>query len=44
MPLGIGPRKCLGSRLVVNQMKYVLCTLVSRFWFFPVEETPVNDR
>lgn len=42
MPFGMGPRNCIGMRFALEEMKIALCTILSRFRFFPVTETPVS--
>jgi len=39
LPFGGGPRGCIGSRFALQQMKLVICTFISKFEFYPVEET-----
>ncbi|XP_046636783.1 cytochrome P450 3A14-like isoform X1 [Daphnia pulicaria] len=40
MAFGTGPRNCVGMRFAMEEMKMALCSLVQKFRFFPVEETP----
>ncbi|XP_046449638.1 cytochrome P450 3A14-like [Daphnia pulex] len=42
MAFGTGPRNCVGMRFAMEEMKMALCSLVQKFRFFPVEETPVK--
>lgn len=39
LPFGGGPRGCLGTRFAMEQMKLTICSLISRFEFYPVEKT-----
>ncbi|XP_046636806.1 cytochrome P450 3A2-like [Daphnia pulicaria] len=40
MGFGAGPRNCVGMRFALEEMKIAICTMVQKFRFFPVEETP----
>ena len=40
MPFGMGPRNCIGMRFAMEEIKIALSTVVSRFRFFAVDETP----
>lgn len=42
MPFGMGPRNCIGMRFAIEEMKIALCTILLKFRFFPVKETPVS--
>lgn len=42
MPFGMGPRNCVAMRFALEEAKLVLCTLVKRFRFYPVDETPMK--
>jgi cytochrome P450 family 3 subfamily A len=42
MAFGTGPRNCIGMRFAMEELKMALCSLVQKFRFFPVEETPVQ--
>ncbi len=43
MGFGAGPRNCVGMRFALEEMKIAICTMVQKFRFFPVEETPVRS-
>ncbi|XP_046449634.1 cytochrome P450 3A14-like [Daphnia pulex] len=40
MAFGTGPRNCIGMRFVMEELKLALCSLVQKFRFFPIAETP----
>ncbi|XP_032792176.2 lithocholate 6-beta-hydroxylase-like [Daphnia magna] len=40
MAFGVGPRNCVGMRFAMEEMKMAVCTLVKKFRFFTVKETP----
>ena len=40
MPFGMGPRNCIGMRFALEEVKLALCSLIHKFRFFPVPETP----
>ena len=42
LPFGMGPRNCIGMRFAMEELKIALCTLVYKFRYFPVPETPVS--
>jgi len=44
LPFGGGPRGCLGSRFAMEQMKIIVCTMISQFEFYPVEKTPAKMK
>ena len=44
VPFGMGPRNCVGLRFAMEEMKIAMCAMVLKFRFFPVPETPVNNR
>ncbi|XP_057367195.1 cytochrome P450 3A2-like isoform X1 [Daphnia carinata] len=44
MAFGTGPRNCIGMRFAMEEMKIAICTIVQKFRFFPVEETPEKLR
>jgi len=39
LPFGGGPRGCIGSRFAIEQIKLVMCSIISQFEFYPIEET-----
>ena len=41
LAFGTGPRNCVGMRFAMEELKMALFTLVQKFRFYPVEETPV---
>ena len=43
MGFGIGPRNCVGMRFAMEEMKIAICTMIKKFRFYPVEETPVRS-
>ena len=42
LPFGTGPRSCIAKRFALEELKLALCTFVTQFRFFAVEETPVK--
>jgi cytochrome P450 len=44
MGFGAGPRNCVGMRFAMEEMKIAICTMVQKFRFFPVKETPVRKN
>lgn len=42
MPFGIGPRNCIGMRFANEEIKIALTAMLTKFEFFPIEETPVS--
>lgn len=43
MAFGTGPRNCVGMRFAMEELKMAICTVVQKFRFFPVAETPVRN-
>jgi cytochrome P450 len=41
MAFGMGPRNCVGMRFAMEEMKIAICTMVQKFRFYPIDETPV---
>ncbi|XP_057367188.1 cytochrome P450 3A14-like [Daphnia carinata] len=44
MAFGTGPRNCVGMRFAMEELKIAVCTMVQKFRFFPVAETPDKLR
>ncbi|XP_032791001.2 cytochrome P450 3A14 [Daphnia magna] len=44
MAFGMGPRNCVGMRFAMEEMKIAIATVIQKFRFFPVEETPEKLR
>jgi len=42
MAFGTGPRNCVGMRFAMEELKIAICTMVQKYRFYPVEETPVR--
>jgi len=42
LPFGTGPRSCIAKRFALEELKLALCTFVTQFRFFAVEETPMK--
>lgn len=42
MAFGVGPRNCVGMRFAMEELKIAVCSLVRKFRFYPVKETPVS--
>ncbi|XP_046449635.1 cytochrome P450 3A14-like [Daphnia pulex] len=40
MAFGTGPRNCIGMRFAMEELKIAVSTIVQKFRFFPVKETP----
>ncbi|KAI9562840.1 hypothetical protein GHT06_010295 [Daphnia sinensis] len=40
MAFGAGPRNCVGMRFAMEELKIAICTMILKFRFFPVTETP----
>nr|CAH0100173.1 unnamed protein product [Daphnia galeata] len=40
MAFGTGPRNCVGMRFAMEELKIAICTMVQKYRFYPVEETP----
>nr|CAH0100172.1 unnamed protein product [Daphnia galeata] len=42
MAFGMGPRNCVGLRFAMEEMKIAICTMVQKFRFYPIDETPIT--
>nr|QST15042.1 CYP360A2 protein [Diaphanosoma celebensis] len=40
LSFGLGPRNCIGMRFAAEELKIALCSIIKKFRFHPVEETP----
>lgn len=42
MAFGTGPRNCVGMRFAMEGLKIAICSMIQKYRFFPVAETPVS--
>ncbi|KAK4025607.1 hypothetical protein OUZ56_014666 [Daphnia magna] len=44
MAFGTGPRNCVGMRFAMEGLKIAICSMIQKYRFFPVAETPEKLR